>query len=76
MWCIPAVDTEFVARMEDVLDLYAELPNRRRPVICFDERPVQLLSDTAPDFTPYYERLKQLPTLESVESTPEDRIIL
>src|SRR5690606_16093526 len=27
MWCIPAVDSEFVCRMEDVLDLYAESPN-------------------------------------------------
>jgi transposase len=45
MWCIPAVDTEFVARMEDVLDLYAELPNRRRPVICFDETPTQLIGE-------------------------------
>jgi hypothetical protein len=26
MWCIPQVDGEFVARMEDVLDLYAEAP--------------------------------------------------
>ena len=24
MWCIPKVDAEYVARMEDVLDLYAE----------------------------------------------------
>ena len=24
MWCIPKVDAEFVARMEDVLALYAE----------------------------------------------------
>jgi hypothetical protein len=23
MWCIPQVDAEYVARMEDVLDLYA-----------------------------------------------------
>jgi transposase len=45
MWCIPAVDTEFVARMEDVLDLYAESPNRRRPVVCFDETPTQLISE-------------------------------
>src|SRR5271156_2281286 len=27
MWCIPQVDGEFVARMEDVLDLYAEAPD-------------------------------------------------
>ena len=26
MWCIPQVDAEYVARMEDVLDLYAEEP--------------------------------------------------
>src|SRR5688572_974504 len=30
MWCIPKVDAEFVARMEDVLDLYAESSNRKR----------------------------------------------
>lgn len=33
-------------RMEDVLDLYAEAFQAWRPVVCFDERPVQLLSDT------------------------------
>lgn len=33
-------------RMEDVLDLYAEPLQTERPVVCFDERPVQLLSDT------------------------------
>jgi hypothetical protein len=38
MWCIPQVDGEFVARMEDVLDLYAEAPDPKRPVVCFDER--------------------------------------
>ena len=27
MWCIPQVDAEYVARMEDVLDLYAEPPD-------------------------------------------------
>lgn len=46
MWCIPAVDAEFVARMENILDLYAELPNRRRPVVCFDESPTQLIGET------------------------------
>lgn len=32
--------------MEDVLDLYGEPLQPWRPVVCFDERPVQLLSDT------------------------------
>src|SRR6201993_1281667 len=46
MWCIPQVDGEYVARMEDVLDLYAEAPDARRPVVCFDESPVQLIGET------------------------------
>jgi transposase len=45
MWCIPKVDAEFVARMEDVLDLYAEEPDENRPVICFDETPRQLIGE-------------------------------
>lgn len=32
MWCSPKVDAEYVARMEDVLDLYAEAPDAKRPV--------------------------------------------
>src|SRR6202795_4722460 len=45
MWCIPKVDAEYVARMEDVLDLYAEAPDPRRPGVCFDERPTQLIGE-------------------------------
>jgi transposase len=32
MWCIPQIDGAYVARMEDVLDLYAELADPKRPV--------------------------------------------
>lgn len=46
MWCIPSVDASFVAAMEEVLDLYAETPDPRRPVICFDETPTQLIGET------------------------------
>jgi transposase len=46
MWCIPQVNGEFVARMEDVLDLYAEEPDAKHPVVCFDESPVQLIGET------------------------------
>ena len=35
----------FVWRMEDVLDLYAAEPDPRRPRVCFDERPVQLVAE-------------------------------
>ena len=46
MWCIPQVDGEYVARMEDVLDLYAEPPDPKRPAVCLDESPVQLIGET------------------------------
>jgi transposase len=45
MWCIPQVDGEYVARMEDVLDLYAEAPDPKHPVVCFDESPTQLIGE-------------------------------
>jgi transposase len=45
MWCIPQVDGEYVARMENVLDLYAEEPDPQRPVVCFDESPTQLIGE-------------------------------
>ncbi|HEX4447055.1 MAG TPA: IS630 family transposase [Polyangiaceae bacterium] len=46
MWCISAVNPEFIARMEDVLDLYGETPDKRRPVVCFDETPRQLIGES------------------------------
>src|SRR5215475_3567053 len=45
MWCIPEVDGTYVARMEDVLDLYGEAPDSQRPVVCFDESPIQLIGE-------------------------------
>ncbi len=42
-WVIPpAEDGEFVAHMEEVLDIYAQPYNPKRPVVCMDEQPVQL----------------------------------
>jgi transposase len=45
MWCIPEVDGTYVARMEDVLDLYAAPADPKRPVVCFDESPTQLIGE-------------------------------
>ena len=42
------MSADFVAAMEDVLDLYAEPYDPQRPVVCFDETSTQLLSDTRP----------------------------
>ncbi|MEK9281167.1 IS630 family transposase [Bradyrhizobium sp. ISRA442] len=52
MWCIPQVDGEFVARMEDGLDLYAEQPDPKRPVVCFDESPIQLIGEVRQPIPP------------------------
>lgn len=46
MWCIPRFDLEYVARMEDVLDLYAQPSDPKKPVVCFDETPRQLIGET------------------------------
>jgi transposase len=45
MWCIPRIDGEYVARMEDGLDLYDETADPKRQVVCFDESPTQLIGD-------------------------------
>lgn len=48
MWCIPALTDEYIERMEDVLSLYEKPYNPDKPVVCLDERPVQLLDDARP----------------------------
>jgi hypothetical protein len=39
------VSAEFVWRMEDILDLYAEPYDPQYPLVCFDESPYQLVSE-------------------------------
>jgi hypothetical protein len=41
----PRKSAAFVWRMEEVLDLYEEPYDEKRPVVCFDERPCQLIGD-------------------------------
>jgi transposase len=47
-WCVPDLDDEFIERMEDVLDVYAQPYDEKKPVICLDEKPIQLLDDVRP----------------------------
>jgi hypothetical protein len=42
MWCVPKLDAEYVARMEDVLRSYSAPLRKAYPLVCLDERPVQL----------------------------------
>ena len=47
-WCVPELDEEFIERMEDVLDVYEKPYDEKKPVVCVDEKPVQLLDDVRP----------------------------
>lgn len=52
MGCIPKVDGDFVARMEDVVELYTQPADPDSPVICFDESPTQLIGETRTPIPP------------------------
>ena len=46
-WVIPPnADAEFVACMEEVLEIYAKPYDPKNPVVTMDEQPVQLIGET------------------------------
>jgi hypothetical protein len=47
-WCIPEGSAEFVAAMEDVLDVYEEEYDPHYPTVCFDEKLVAPEADVRP----------------------------
>ena len=47
-WCIPNLDDEFIERMEDVLKIYEKPYNKKKPVVCLGEKPIQLIDDIRP----------------------------
>lgn len=51
-WSIPSEHSAaFVAAMEDVLEVYSRPYDERRPVVCMDEKPVQLLAEAREGYT-------------------------
>jgi len=46
------VSADFVAAMEDVLDVYEEPYDEKRPVVCFDESPAQLIEEVRQPLPP------------------------
>ena len=46
MWCIQEITPEYRKRMYDILGLYAEPYDAKRPVIGLDEKPKQLIEDS------------------------------
>ncbi len=46
-WCIPPqANADFVYHMEDVLEVYQRPADPKRPLVCFDESPEQLVTET------------------------------
>jgi hypothetical protein len=48
MWVVADLDDEYIARMEDVLELYEKPYDPEEPVVCPDEKPVTLHADVRP----------------------------
>jgi len=46
MWCIPEASTEYVASMEDILDLYVASYDGKHPLFYFDEGLKQGIEET------------------------------
>lgn len=46
MWCIQEITPKYRERMYDILDLYEEPYNPKKPVIGLDEKPKQLIEDS------------------------------
>jgi transposase len=47
---IPTASAEFVCSMEEVLDVYEQPYDEQHPVVCLDESPHQLISETRSGF--------------------------
>lgn len=45
MWCINKIDAEYRKRMYDVLDLYMQPYDPKRPVVGIDEKPKQIIGE-------------------------------
>jgi hypothetical protein len=48
MWCVADLDEEYIAKMEDVLEVYERPYDPQQPVVCVDEKPVTLHADVRP----------------------------
>ena len=48
MWVVADLDEDYVAKMEDVLQVYEQPCDPQQPVVCIDEKPVTLRADVRP----------------------------
>ena len=57
-WCIPEASAEYVAKMEDVLDVYQRPYDASLPVVCIDETNKQLIEEIRIPCTPEHPEVK------------------
>jgi DDE superfamily endonuclease len=50
MWCVADLDEDYIAKMEDVLEVYERPYDPQEPVVCLDEKPVTLHADVRPSY--------------------------
>ena len=48
MWVVADLDDEYIAKMEDVLEVYERPYDPLQPVICVDEKPITLHAEVRP----------------------------
>jgi hypothetical protein len=48
MWCVADLDEDYIAKMEDVLEIHERSYQSKQPVVCLDEKPVTLHADVRP----------------------------
>src|SRR5580700_10123692 len=48
MWVVADLDDDYIARMEDVLEVYERPYDPQQPVVCLDEKPITLHADLRP----------------------------
>src|SRR6476659_10341677 len=48
MWVVADLDDKYIAKMEDVLEVYERPYRPQEPVICLDEKPITLHADLRP----------------------------
>ena len=48
MWVVANLNDDYIAKIEDVLEVYRRPYDTQQPVICLDEKPVTLHADVRP----------------------------
>ena len=48
MWVVADLNEDYIAKMEDVLEVYEQPYDKQEPVVCLDEKPITLHADVRP----------------------------